>query len=52
MYFAANFWRTGVDICPASLLFLGDYVDRGPHSVELMAYLLALKVNRPSDRLC
>jgi Calcineurin-like phosphoesterase len=31
-------------------LFLGDYVDRGYHSVELLSLIIALKV-RYKDRL-
>eukprot|EP01126_Amoeba_proteus_P045050 TRINITY_DN5030_c0_g1_i7.p1 TRINITY_DN5030_c0_g1~~TRINITY_DN5030_c0_g1_i7.p1 ORF type:complete len:177 (-),score=18.05 TRINITY_DN5030_c0_g1_i7:729-1259(-) len=37
--------------CPATnYLFLGDFVDRGPHSVETFLLLLALKVRYP-DRI-
>eukprot|EP01096_Ripella_sp_DP13-Kostka_P013958 TRINITY_DN617_c1_g1_i1.p1 TRINITY_DN617_c1_g1~~TRINITY_DN617_c1_g1_i1.p1 ORF type:complete len:533 (+),score=182.46 TRINITY_DN617_c1_g1_i1:26-1600(+) len=49
-FFSRSFWQMGVDLSPARFVFLGDYVDRGPHSVETTAYLLALKVLHP-DRV-
>ena len=48
LHFESHFWRLGVKLCPANLVFLGDYVDRGPHSVETLAYICALKLTNPN----
>ncbi|KAM3957711.1 uncharacterized protein ACR2FA_008283 [Aphomia sociella] len=47
----AALWTCGAALAPARLLFLGDYVDRGPHGCELLAYLLACKLQRPAGVL-
>ena len=41
-------WPSGIALAAPRILFLGDYVDRGSHGTELMAYLLAAKLQRPN----
>jgi serine/threonine protein phosphatase 1 len=34
---------------PHRYVFLGDYIDRGPHSADVIRFLIALKVERPDN---
>uniref|UniRef100_A0A7S3LD81 Serine/threonine-protein phosphatase n=2 Tax=Amphora coffeiformis TaxID=265554 RepID=A0A7S3LD81_9STRA len=47
-FFSDNVWRLGMSLTAGSFLFLGDYVDRGLHCLECVAYLFAMKLQLPN----
>lgn len=50
-YDVMEMFKVGGDIPNVNYLFLGDYVDRGHHSVETMNLLLLYKIRYP-NRIC
>eukprot|EP01125_Pyxidicula_operculata_P012266 TRINITY_DN4026_c0_g1_i1.p1 TRINITY_DN4026_c0_g1~~TRINITY_DN4026_c0_g1_i1.p1 ORF type:complete len:369 (+),score=71.27 TRINITY_DN4026_c0_g1_i1:39-1145(+) len=48
-FFQKNFWNCGVDFTPSNFVFLGDFVDKGYHPLEVTAHIFALKIMFPNQ---
>lgn len=48
-YDLLKLFRTGGEIPDSNYIFIGDFVDRGYHSVETFQYLLCLKLKYPGN---
>ena len=48
MYFVRQLIPFDVSLCPYRIVCLGDYVDRGPHSLQCVLLLFCLKLLSPS----
>jgi len=46
-FFSDNIWRLGMSLTAGNFLFLGDYVDRGMSCLEVVTYLLSMKLQNP-----
>lgn len=46
-FFSDNVWNLGMALTAGNFVFLGDYVDRGMSCLEVVAYLLSMKLMLP-----